>query len=477
GIDTDGVLLAIPFLKSVCFGRPMGIGKNVLVIGGGNVAIDVARTARRLGPESVTMVCLESYDEMPAWDWEVKEAEEEGIKIVPSRGPKSVVVKDGHVAGLEVKECTAVFDAQKRFNPAFNEANVSQIPCDTIIISIGQRGDLGCLKDSGVALNERGQIKFDVATLSTSVPGIFASGEVVTGPGAAIEAVASGHRAATAMDFFMRHGRLTDVPVEKPTALGQIPDETIPKIPKVERAKVPQLAPAERVTHLKEFEGGLSEAAALREARRCMSCALGAVADTGKCASCLTCVRICPFGVAKVDKTAVMSNEKCQACGLCAAECPAMAVKLERFAPEETRGKLQSLVAQLPAKPEPLVAAFCCSLQTTKREQLDTTAEEVARTGIVRLVVPCVARLNVVDILAAFEAGASGACVILCTPGTCRYPNADIRLKQRLDRAKRMLDEVGLGGNRLRLYPGVHGPEKDWPAFTQAFREEVKQLR
>jgi len=157
GVDGPGVMLAIPFLEDVAFNRKPKLGKKVLVIGGGNVAMDVARTARRLGVEQVEMVCLENEQEIPAWKWEVDEAVEEAVKINYRWCPKAVKRDNGTVKGLEVKKVLSVFDANKRFSPTFDENQTKLLEEDTIIITIGQMADLTPLKGSSVKADERGR--------------------------------------------------------------------------------------------------------------------------------------------------------------------------------------------------------------------------------------------------------------------------------------------------------------------------------
>jgi len=198
GVDLKGVHLAVPVLEAINGGNPPGLGDDVIVIGGGNVAVDVARSIKRLGDKAVKMVCLEAREEMPAHEWEIEDAMAEGIEIHCSWGPDKLVGAHGHVAGLEFKECTCVFDDERRFNPRFNEAKRNALTADTVILAIGQGGELQFLRHSGVDLSDRGHIEFDRATMRTSHPTVFAAGEVVTGPGAAIQAIADGHRAAAA---------------------------------------------------------------------------------------------------------------------------------------------------------------------------------------------------------------------------------------------------------------------------------------
>jgi NADPH-dependent glutamate synthase beta subunit-like oxidoreductase/ferredoxin len=347
GIDSAGVLLALPFLKMVLSPKPPVLGRRVVVIGGGNVAMDVARSARRLGAEKVTVVCLESESEMPAWRWEREEAEEEGVAVMNSWGPAAVFSRDSMVKGLELRRCVRVFDLEGRFSPAFNDSDTATMPADTIIIAVGQRGDLTCTQGSDLAIEPGERLACDPQTLSTSREGVFCCGELLIGPASSVEAVRDGHRAARAIDHYLETGRLLSQPFMELPSLGEIPDDTVENIRKLTPVTVNPVPPGTRLKAFVEIERGFTEEEALAEAKRCLACTTGALADEDKCAACLTCVRICPFGVATVEKTAAMPEEKCQACGLCAAECPAAAIALKRFGTEKMRDQIRGLFAGL----------------------------------------------------------------------------------------------------------------------------------
>ena len=208
GIDSRGVLLALPLLRAISAGDAPPVGGRVVVIGGGNVAADVARCVRRLGATEVTMASLESREELPAWEWEIEEALEEGIELAPGWGPKAVLARDGAVSGIELKRCVRVFDEGGGFNPAFDEDETRALAADTVVLAIGQAADLTCLTGSEVKVVGGGRLEYDVETMATSERGVFACGEVSTGPGAAVEAVADGHRAARAIQHFLDTGEL-----------------------------------------------------------------------------------------------------------------------------------------------------------------------------------------------------------------------------------------------------------------------------
>ena len=382
GIDSDGVLLGIPFLWDIANGCRPEVGDRVLVVGGGNVAIDVARSARRMGPTEVTMVCLESREEMPAWKWEIEEAEEEGIRIVNSWGPRAVLAENGKGRGVEFKRCTQVFDENRRFNPRYDESETMTVDADTIIVTIGQRSDLS-FAGSVDGLTRMGRLVCDRSSMATSEKGVFACGEVISGPGSAIQAVATGHEAAAAIDRFLKTGEVAGLPTKEIRTIGDLPAETASRAKKFDRLEVGLTDATERVRDFSPIERGYSEAEALCEARRCLACATGAVLESPEtCAGCLTCVRVCPFGVAKVERTAVMPAEQCQTCGICAAECPAAGVALARFATNRMKETLSAVLAKatLEKIARPFIVSYCCLNETTSRKYLrEQTEREISK--------------------------------------------------------------------------------------------------
>jgi NADPH-dependent glutamate synthase beta subunit-like oxidoreductase/CO/xanthine dehydrogenase FAD-binding subunit len=181
-------------------------GKRILVVGGGNVAVDVGITAKRLGAEEVILACLESREEMPAFKWEIEQALEEGVKLMPSWGPFKVVAKSGHVKSVELVRCASVFDAEGNFCPSLDNSIRELIEADEVLMAVGQKADLSYL-DSDLRLGiRRGLIAVEAEAQETSIPGLFAGGDVTTGPASVIEAVAAGRRAAIAIDRALGRG-------------------------------------------------------------------------------------------------------------------------------------------------------------------------------------------------------------------------------------------------------------------------------
>lgn len=220
--DMAGVLGGVEFLKAVAKGvqhprfneapdsrfpvSGLGLaGKNVLVIGGGNVAVDAALTAKRLGAGRVGMVCLEKRGEMPAGKWEREQILEEGIKTFTSWGPKAINVANGNVTSIECKKCVSVFDRQGRFNPVYHERTTKLFGADVVIVAIGQSPDPDFLKSfDELERTEGGWVKADPLTLETNIPGIFAGGDIVSGPRMAIDAIADGKKAALSIGRYLR---------------------------------------------------------------------------------------------------------------------------------------------------------------------------------------------------------------------------------------------------------------------------------
>ncbi|MHC4506706.1 MAG: FAD-dependent oxidoreductase, partial [Planctomycetota bacterium] len=406
GADAARVQLALPFLEEFAFGRKPDMGDDVIVIGGGNVAIDVARSAVRAGAGRVRMVCLENKEEQPAWDWETREAAEESIETVYRLGPNSVIVEDGAVTGVEFKKVTRVFDPDGRFSPEYDEGDLTKLDCDTVVFAIGQKSDLSFVEGTDVEVNERGRLVFDRDKAVTSAKDVFACGEVVTGPGAAVEAVASGHRAARAVEGYLR-GEAVDLAESLPPKIEKLPESAFEKVPKVERPKMPTVPPDERKANFDEFELGLSEEAVLAAARNCMNCGAGALVISDKCAACLTCLRVCPFDVPVVTDAAEMQSCLCQGCGICAAECPANAIVMAGYGVTDVRDEAAAALGN-----GTKLVVYACGHHAPASLWGGQAADRPA--GAKEIYLPSMSRLNVADMLGAFESGAEGVLVLAC---------------------------------------------------------------
>jgi heterodisulfide reductase subunit A-like polyferredoxin len=284
GEDKSGVSHGVEFLRQAASAQKPAVKNRVLVIGGGNVAVDVARTALRLGAKQVEMICLEQRHEMPAYKEEIEATLAENIRIRDGWGPKRIL-GNGSVTGIELKRCTRVFDENKRFNPAFDENDLATVEADQIIVAIGQAVDEELVSHITVQ-NERGCFKADKVTGQTSVPGIFAGGDNASGPATVIDAVAAGKRVAESIERYLKGKDLLGGRFED--SLRPLPPAFLPTLDKVEKKSRPhagELAPASRVNNFDEVEKGLTEEEALAEAERCLNCAL--------CSECNRCVETC----------------------------------------------------------------------------------------------------------------------------------------------------------------------------------------
>ncbi len=471
GVEGPGVLLAIPYLEDVAFGRKPALGKKVLVIGGGNVAMDVARSARRLGVQNVEMVCLENEEEIPAWKWEVDEAVEEAIKINYRWGPKAVVRENGKVVGLEVTKVLSVFDSNKRFAPTFDNSVTTVLKAETIIITIGQMSKNDLFNDSSVKM-DKGRVTWNQATQMSTGRNIFVAGEVVTGPGSAIAAVANGRRAALAMHLFIQgetiEGRL---PVQEKEKIAQMPSEVVDKIAKQPRMKIRHLAPEVRVKTMEHFEEGFTEKEALEEAGRCRSCGGGAVVDQKKCMACLTCLRICPYDAPVVTSVSEIRPEYCQACGLCAPECPAQAISMVSYDVREIRNTMPALIGTVdPGRQEPVVVALMC---THHAGILGLDLPKNVRT----IPVHCTSRIDILDMLKAFESGADGVAVVRCNDGTCKYKDIAPRVNARVKRVQDLLGMLKIEPGRVEILSAVlTNGGNPYRAVCAEFSERVKKI-
>jgi heterodisulfide reductase subunit A-like polyferredoxin len=303
GADLDGVLINTHFLRDVRLGKydqqdTNSLGKHVLVLGGGNVAIDVARSAIRLGCE-VSLACLESRQEMPAHDWEIEAAEQEGVTIYAGRSFEQILPnEDGHVHGVECMQVSSfTFDEAGRLSVDKIPDSHHFIDCDTVIFSVGQRAGLAFIPDdAGVGLTEQRMIAVNPNTFAATRAGVFAAGDSVSGTAFVIEAVASGHEAAESIMLYLRGNQLERPP--KPPLpvvhLEQVEiDERLAKreIQIQGRVPLPELPVESRLDNFAEVEGGYAEESAQAEAARCLAC--------GICSECMSCTFAC--GVDAID--------------------------------------------------------------------------------------------------------------------------------------------------------------------------------
>ncbi len=456
GIELDGVLLALPFLREAKLsGGETLSGKRVIVIGGGNVAVDVARSALRSGAGEVHMACLEARDEMPAFAWEIEAALEEGVRLHCSKGPKSILSKDTKVAGLECMEVKAVFDDEGRFNPTFYEEKVSVIDGDVVMIAIGQAVALSFLRDTAVKLDQRGQLVFDPNNLATSEEGVFACGEVISGAGTAVQAMASGRQAALAVDCYLRGEQMAAPQPDDRVDVGELLATTTEEIKRLERQEMPILALEKRPGNFDQIELGYTERLAVKEAQRCLRCGAGAEYLEDECSACLTCVRICPYGAPIVARAGSIDirADQCQSCGICIGECPARAITFRRHEDKQIGERIEAAVTEACLSGgEPVVIGLCCSYGAFATSAFTEFFRDNYKLGIRIVKIPCVVKIDTSHLLKAFELGADGVFVVGCIEDDCPYQMSTFWAERRVAAVKKNLDEIGLGGDRLEMY-------------------------
>ncbi len=295
GSDAPDVHWGVEYLKNSALGKvPPLAGKRVIVIGGGNVAIDAARTAVRQSPASVLTISLESRAEMPASSWEVEDAEHEGVTFEHRWGVKQVLSKNGKVTGIELRAVARVFDENGRFSPTYFDDKLTTRDADVIILAIGQKTNMKFITpEDGVTVTPRGLIQVDPDSLATTRAGVFAGGDCTLGPASFVQAVGKGREAAEAIYAYVVHGGLREVPAKEREVSKQITDEERKRAKPIPRQQMPTLAAKERNRSFAEVELGFTEEMAKAEGQRCMSCSL--------CCQCGECVRTC--GPAAIDLT------------------------------------------------------------------------------------------------------------------------------------------------------------------------------
>ncbi|MBU5428086.1 FAD-dependent oxidoreductase [Tissierella pigra] len=296
GEDGEGVITGVDFLREVNLGKEVNLQGNVIVIGGGNVAIDVARTATRVGAAKVDMFCLESRKEMPALDEEVQEAESEDIVINNSWGPKRIIRENGRVVAMEFKKCISVFDENRRFSPQYDEDTTITVKADHILLSIGQGIEWGnLLEDSKIELNPNKTIKADSFTLQTAEPDMFAGGDAMTGPRFAIDAIALGKEAAISIHRFVQPGQSLVLgrdrklyhKLDKENLVFEGYDNT-------PRQKIDHVDGKVAKTSFKDLRDTFTEEQVKKETERCLSCG-ATVSDEYLCIGCGACTTRCKF--------------------------------------------------------------------------------------------------------------------------------------------------------------------------------------
>ena len=300
GEDLPGVFHGLEFLRAARANRDdtPGVipdfprGGRVVVVGGGDVAVDAAITAGKLGASEVTMICLEQKDAMPAFRHNVEDAEREGVNILAGWGPAKVLEGEGRTSGLRIKRCLSVWDEEHRFHPSFEEEDVRDVPADAVIFAIGQAGDLSFFPTLEKASPTR--LAVDPVTMNTSVWNVFAAGDAVTGPASVIKAVRAGREAAVSLSRLLMGAHLHSEREETRRTAENLPGEGIRPAPRQERTLI-------EAEGFAENRQGFDDIDALNESMRCMTCGARArVAFRDDCMTCFFCELNCPSGAINV---------------------------------------------------------------------------------------------------------------------------------------------------------------------------------
>jgi len=375
GTDAIGVFGGVDFLRDVALGKRGELGPRVVVIGGGNVAYDVARTvlrqeeydvsrtaARLPGVREVNLVCLESLEEMPADTVEIIEGTEEGVIRHNSWGPREILFREENdrkfVRGVRFAHCVSVYDENRRFAPKYEETKGLVLECDAVLLSVGQSADLRFLDPArdGIEMRSPQQIVNDPATCSTSAPGVFVAGDIAYGPKLLIHAVASGKQAARSVYRYLTGKEIGQEEVQFHAPIEDYRREKLYE--RRLRLHIPTLSPRERLLDPKALvEKGYTETEAREEAGRCLDCGVNTIFDGERCILCGGCVDVCPtvclklvsidrlertpelegamrefLGEEAPESSAILKDEeRCIRCGLCAQRCPTTAITMERF--------------------------------------------------------------------------------------------------------------------------------------------------
>lgn len=304
GEDAEDVTVAVDFLREVNSGKINALPGRTIVVGGGNVAIDVARNACRLGSEHVEMFCLESEAQMPASEEERREAIEDGAHISCGWGPKEVHLDEtGRVCGITFKRCTRVFDDEGRFAPEYDENDLRRVDADRVVMSIGQSivwGDL--LAGSKVELGRGQGALADPQTYQTAEPDIFVGGDVYTGPSFAIDAIAAGHEAAVSIHRFVQPGSTLTIGrnQRRYTALDR-DDVVIESYDNASREVAHVDREREKAAPFSEYVETFTEEQVRAETARCLGCGVSIV-DPNKCIGCGLCTTKCAFDAIHLDR-------------------------------------------------------------------------------------------------------------------------------------------------------------------------------
>lgn len=482
GEELNGILHALDFLKDVQSGKHTELGNKVAVIGGGNVAIDAARTARRLGVKEVTIIYRRTEREMPAHHKEVEEAKLEGVKFHFLASPKKFLGKNDKVAGIEcIKNELGPPDDSGRRRPIPVEGSEFVVSASSVLLGVGEMPDTSFLPGE-VEVARGNRVVADSMTLETKAPGVFAGGDAVTGTASVIEAIAAGKKAAVSIDRYVRGvdlkaGRTDAVPettwFSEKNVLKEKP-----------RQPMPCLKLGRRVSSFEEVELGLSPNAGLLEAHRCLFCGPcseclereglceedDAIVDEDRCIACANCEKVCEYGAIKVEKSVAKVNPLvCKGCGTCAVECPAEAITMQNFSDEKISAQIRDAVASRKAEDKPQTLAFVCSWSlNADRFQWPQNIHVIS--------VKCSGRVDPLHVLHSFMLGADGVLIVSCESKDCHYVFGSSIAEKRVRQMKEWLQAVGIDSKRLQMERSSVGNEQHLGEALKEFSTKLEGM-
>jgi len=411
-----------------------------------------------MGAETVHVVYRRSQDEMPAAREEIEEAIHEGVQLTYLTSPVEILGQDGKVAALKcIRNELGEADASGRRSPTPVPGSEFVLDIDMLIAAIGQAPESFLLADE-LKVAERGNriaVK-DPNTLATTLRGVFAGGDAVTGPATAIKAIAAGKRAAVTMDLYLRGEPLPTTGAPKAHETVILPRPIIDKTQTFARSKKLSIPVNQRLKGFQEVDLVLSEGVATQEALRCLHCYLGARVDSERCVSCLTCVRVCPLDIPTTSKMGEITIDPvaCQACGVCALECPVRAIDIGLASRSDIARDIEEGVRRAQHSGPVIVGFFdlhgnfgSSHVKSLKRDH----------PYIVPVMVFGLRRIDTSDVLKAFESGADGVFLAACPPDADPFPQEADRVKRRMSHTRTLLEALGIDGGRLEI---IHMPEE-----------------